>query len=528
VANVAGDPSLRVPYAFTDGAARLVLPLGHEARIEMSGLHETDQLRGDVRNIIRSSSGSWGNSTGRITLAAPLGGLTSRTTIGGTRFRGNLAVTSRIPVFSDTGVTFVPTPVPDSSAVSLHSALDNRLDYGLLEQSIEPRGGGASATWRAGVQLIQQSQFYQGPFPRPYPSVIPFDSLRITESRSTAALWGEVRWDLTAGLTLDAGMRGEAELADSSRYVPPFTLSPRIALRYALGQAASVTAGYARTYQQTQAVAPAGAGIGPDLHLTDVWLLAGTNAPPVRSDIWTLGAEAWLGSGWVGGANLYWRRAVGVAVPDPSPGVYTSIRPVFVSGVNRAQGVEVSLRRLAGRLTTSVSLTYGMSRMKAQSSINGALFDYPASADRRAVMDGTASYRLTEQLRIGGAVSVASGAPYTRFILETLPCDSLATSCPPAAGALTIEAPNAERTPTYASFNLMADWHKDFSSWTAGVFVQVRNALNRRNAVTYTGSLGRCQGAPAQSLALEPRAGVCDLFNSGLRLLPLAGVNIAF
>ncbi len=102
VAGVTGDQELRVPYSFVDGVGRVSFPLGSVAVVEASGLVEWDYLRGDVRNLIRGSTGSWGNLMGRVSVLAPVGGLLTRSTVGATRFRGRLnrSGTSSLPASS--------------------------------------------------------------------------------------------------------------------------------------------------------------------------------------------------------------------------------------------------------------------------------------------------------------------------------------------------------------------------------------------------------------------------------------------
>jgi hypothetical protein len=508
LADLTGDQELRVPYSFLNGVARVSVPLGNVAVVEASGLAEWDYLGGDVRKLIRGSTGSWGNITGRVSVLAPIGGVLTTTTVGGTQFRGRV----------DRSGT------PDRSradAIPSHSRTDNQLGYGTIATVIEPLTANDRRGWSAGMQLVNSEQYYDGPHPRPYPSDVVYDSLQLYERRSSLALWGDTRWSIGDAFTVDVGLR--AEVGDSAPNAPTVVLSPRLAARYAIGHRGwAVSAGYGRSYQFAQAVAPAGPGIGPDLHLTDVWLLAGDSVPAVRSDIVTLGLEGWLSDQWTGSVNLYRRHSVGMTLPDPTPGQFTSSRPVFVPARNRAWGVELSARKLVGRWTASAAYTYGISTVAAEGMV------YPSPADRRSAVDATALFRVTRSLRVGAAASLASGAPFTRFILQTLPCDSLSGSCPPPAGYLAIENPNAERAPAFATASVLTDWHKAFRGWELRVYLQVLNVLNRRSAVTYVGSLGACEEAPSGLVALIREDGICDLFDRGLPVLPFVGVTVAF
>jgi hypothetical protein len=155
-------------------------------------------------------------------------------------------------------------------------------------------------------------------------------------------------------------------------------------------------------------------------------------------------------------------------------------------------------------------------------------YRYASSADRRQSVDLTLMRRLGAALRVGGAFTWATGAPYSRFLLGPASCDStLAAFCTPAdTAALYIESPNAERTAAYASLDLLVDWSRTLGGTEIGAYLQVRNALNRANAVTYTGSLRQCVPDPPTLVAVG--GGVCDRFDQGVPIMPLAGVRVSF
>jgi hypothetical protein len=318
---------------------------------------------------------------------------------------------------------------------------------------------------------------------------------------------------------MDVGLR--AEVPGNVANVPTVAFAPRVTVRYATSPSFALSASFARMYQYTQAVAPAGPAVGPDLHVSDVWLLADDTLPALRSDLATVGAEAWLGGGWLGSATVYGRRTTGMAVPDPRPGRLSALRPPFVPATGRAAGFELSARRLAGRVTGSIAYSEGISELAA------AGWTYPSSADRRRVLDLTALVRLSSSVRAGAALTAASGAPYTRFLLGSVVCDTTLVTCADSLFAATaVEEPNANRTPAYLGVDLLGEWRHAFPSWTLSVFVQLRNALNRANAVTYVGSFENCAENTPQRRPAGDR--VCDGFDRGLPLLPLVGVSVRF
>jgi hypothetical protein len=502
------DSTGRIPYAFQDVATRWDIPLGDGAGLELSGLWERDDLNGTVGSLLRDSRGRWGNALGRVTVTAPLGGLATRHTVGVSRFSADL---SRLVAEGGSLASAVPSHRPTANAVT----------HVVLRGTGE---SGGAARWAGGYELAALSQRYEGPPPRPYPEVVLPDTLELRARRSIVSFWGERRW--TRGpLSLRAGLR--LEIPGDVANIPPIAPAPRVSARWALSPRLALSAAYARSYQYTQAIAPAGPGVGPDLHVSDVWLMAGDTVPALASDVATLGAEVWLSESWLGSATLYGRSVTGYAVPDPTPDSLRPGRPIYVNGSNRAGGLELSVRRLGGRVTGSWTYSEGVSQVSA------AGFRYPSSAERRRVLNATGMVRIASAFRAGAAVTAASGAPYTRFILQTVSVDTTVISdsliiIDTLSAAARVEAPNANRAPAYVTVDLFGEWTREFGAWSLSVFLQLRNALNRRNAVTYVGSYEPC---PAASEGPDRRAspnGGCDLFDRGLPLLPLVGVSVSF
>jgi hypothetical protein len=166
--------------------------------------------------------------------------------------------------------------------------------------------------------------------------------------------------------------------------------------------------------------------------------------------------------------------------------------------------------------------------------VSAAGFTYPSGAERRRVLDATAMVRVSSALRAGAAFTAASGAPFTRFILEQVSVDSLMVgdsliSIDTAFAAGRVEAPGAARAPAFVALDLFGEWRHAFRSWSVSVYVQLRNALNRRNAVTYVGSHEECTVDPAVTPDRRQVApGLCDVFDRGLPVLPLVGVSVTF
>jgi hypothetical protein len=512
--SLGADTGTWIPYAFYDLTARFNTDLGGGYALEASGLVEEDRVHGQVRRLLRPTEGTWGNQLGRVSLLAPLLGWRARYTVGASRFDGTI----RPVATAGSGLAQVPAHGPTRNGVTVLTAA--------AEATSADRGAGRR--WSVGIQASSLRQHYVGQYPRPYPVAVLPDTLVLGKRLSTLALWGERRLALGSDAAVEAGVR--LEVHPRLPNAPPLGIAPKIAVRLSPARLPlSFTAAAQRSWQYTQALAPAGPSVGPDLYLTDVWLLAGDTIPALRADVATAGIEVRLGDVWVAGVNGYVRRATGMAVPEPEPGPLTDNRPIFVSAVNDARGVELSLRRLAGRWTFSGSYTYGRSTLAARSGFRfvPVRYHYPSPADRRHAVDLTSLVRVGGSLRLGASFTWASGAPFSRFLLSPVPCASGDLCVTTDSSAFYIESPNAARTASYAALDLLLDWTRAVGKVRIGAFLQLRNVLNRANAITYTGSVQQCQ-VPAPPRLVAIGGGVCDRFDRGVPLLPLGGVRVAF
>ncbi|MBI4500291.1 MAG: TonB-dependent receptor [Gemmatimonadetes bacterium] len=507
-----GDSAVYVPYSFLDLTARGDLRVGPRTAIMASGVWAEDDIRGSVRRLLRNTRGHWGNRIARVGAEQGVGKARARTMLGVSRFDALINPPVAVPTGDNLAVA-----EPAIRPVPQHGATLNGLTVLTVSADLAQSSGARRPSWAGGVQLNHYRQTFSGQYPRPYPVAVLPDTLFLFETLTVPAVWAEHRWIGAGHWALETGLR--AEVPSRALHAPRLALAPRVSARYSTGRV-SWSAAVGRSWQYTQALAPAGPSVGPDLYLTDVWLLSADTVPAIRADIATLGTEISLSSGWLASATAYVRRSTGVAVPDPEPGVLSRRRPIFVTAWNQARGIEVGIRRVVGRTTASLSYTLSRSMLDAGG------YRYPSPADRRHVIDATAMYRATPGFRVGGAMTIGTGAPFSRFILSRPACDTLLGCGADTLVAERIELPNGSRTAAYGSIDLLLDWEGMLGRARVGAFLQVRNVLNRSNAVTYTGSLEPC--SPAPPTVVEARPGTCDQFDRGVPLLPLAGVRIAF
>jgi hypothetical protein len=475
------------PYHFEDVAARVDYQLAPNHTLEASGLMTRDLITRDLADILHRTRVQFGNGVGRVSLLSPIAGMRARHTIGVSRFGARI---DSIP--------------PNDSLEALYSAPGERpMRSSVLQVSasgdFEPvTGNGEPPAWTFGYALTAQRAGFEADVQQ---ALVGYDTSGLVTRRrslSFATVWAERRWRPVSWLLLETGLRVDAgQAAANAAGVRPM---PRLQARVGVGSETSISAGVGRSYQYVQAVNRLERGGTSVIYPSPLWVMADASTPALRSDIATLGAERWLGEAWLATANLYRRRSDGYVLRDPRPGPLVG-RPLFVTGTERATGVELGLRKLAGRVTGSLGYTYGVARTSA------AGLTFPSSQDRRHTIDWTLLARATPSLQLGAAFTRASGAPYTRVRDDLL-------DEPPTA-----EEPNARRAPAYASLDLLLDWSFVVSGHRWGTFLQLRNALGRDNVSVYSG-YNNCGGA--QFCASD------DRFDPGLPRIPVIGFRATF
>jgi hypothetical protein len=271
-------------------------------------------------------------------------------------------------------------------------------------------------------------------------------------------------------------------------------------------------------------VAPVAGPLGPQLHLSHLWVLAEPERySAMEAEISTAGVERWVGDEWLAAFNVYHRQTTGLALPNPLSERVTPDRDPDAIARNSANGVELSLRRLAGRWTGSAGYTYGVSTIRGATvttleNRDTILADFPSSADVRHAVDATALVRLSAPVRVGGAFTFGSGVPFTQLVLPD-------TSS--RGGDVWVGPPNVGRTPRYASLDLMGDYTRTFGAWEVTGYAQIRNVLGRDNSVTYARSRD-CGSAPATPSRNALPECTENFFERGIPRLPLIGVRMSF
>ena len=149
-------------------------------------------------------------------------------------------------------------------------------------------------------------------------------------------------------------------------------------------------------------------------------------------------------------------------------------------GVGFAQGTEVFLRHRAGdRFLGWGSYTYGVSKRRDRPEDPYRYYSF----DQTHVATLAATYRLTPTWEIGLKWQYRTGNPYTPELGVTRKIDRR-NGEPiyiPIYGDI-----NSERLPPYHRLDVKISKAFRFNSWEMSLFLELLNAYNRRNLLTYS------------------------------------------
>lgn len=490
------NPDVHVPYDFSDLIARVDVPLPGGLSIHASSLAERDRLRGDIPDFLQNNRAKWGNQVNQVTAKFRFGSAVLSGSVGGTRFQANIDQATGIDG-DGAEETDEPTLSELQNTIS-HDRFSIRLDGAPLT------AGGLG--WGFGFERIKERLAYEGPFSLTGEGIpgLPISPYTLAMANAYDAGWAEFRFAPIRSLDLQGGVR--VETGDSLRNGGETRVSPRFSIRWVPTRSTTVSAGWGRSFQYSQAIGASGGPLGPQLHIGNLWILSNIGFPALRSNIHVVGAEHWISGDWLLTGNAYHRVVDGVAEPDPTPGV---IRPdaVFFAAEQVAQGIEVSARKLADDWTMMLGYAYGEATTEVLD------FKYPSQGDVRHTVDATAGYRFPNGLRIGAAFAYSTGVPYTRVLIADVPA---------------LGEPNARRTPSYIGFDMVLNYAKTIGQWEVELYAQLLNVFNRANRITYSGSRCQEEWTTAFKVGECSQLGVFDELKAGLPRLPLFGIRVGF
>jgi hypothetical protein len=503
------------PYYFDDAFARVDYSFGGGRTLSASALALDDRTFDGFQGLAGSNRSHWGDRLARVGFATPLGVRF--------RFAQSVGVSTHDFHVVPRGVVLLD-PTDTLGLLPLLPGNDDatrvRVRYAMLGGELSPaapadsRAGSAAPPWVLGYQATVQRAAYAGPG-APYFTNGTFAGVAgrtaIDGRVFVGSLWGERRWRPLPGVTLESGVRLEASRA--AHAMVALRPAPRLAARWRLGAATDLSAAYGRSTQYTQAVPRVGYRDEIRFYPGALWLAPGKRyEPPLVTDMATVGAERWLGSGWLTAANAYARHSSGVVTADPTPGLLLD-RPLR-SAVGDARGFELSARRLTGRTTMSIAYSYGVSTLRA------AGMRYPAPEDRTHAFDFTLARQLSRAWRLSSAFAAARGAPYTKATYIWMNDSTFGYE---------LDAPGAKRRPPALGLDVGLDWtHRFGSGRRLEAYAQLHSPLTSRSTGSYRGD-GYCTPVFPGDTDLR-----CESYAPDERredtvpILPVVGLRVAF
>ena len=504
LADVGDGPDDAVDYWIEGGTARADWALGEHTRLTASGLREKDHVEGDLPGALTGTHGAWGNEAVSIALDTRVGARPLRASWGRSRYDAHARIR-----FEDGG----PSPDPDARPIE---PFDSRVSYDRLGVSLASDDRLGLPAWTLGAEVVREGVTQGG-------GVLEDGRVLARGALDGTLDWGALYADATwsrGALDTRAGMRLESDGAPGGDVLH---VAPSVAARLDLGAGAYLSGAWGRGRARLQAIEGTGTPFAAELHASQLWVPESADRASATTDVLTLGADVLTADGWTWAVTAYDRRGHDVAILDPTPGPRTGAGPGWAPAETRARGVELSVRRLVGRVTGSVAYTLGHARVAS-----GGV-EFAAPGDRERVLTAVVSGSATPTLRLGVALTGASGASFTRAFLRYCQAPRVEGRCPTPGGgpAPWYQAPGAERGPGYESVDLIVDWTRPGPRWSWGLYATLRDVLGRDNRSAYVEStceddryaFGRCASGVR----------TLDVFASGITFpLPLIGLRVVF
>jgi len=251
----------------------------------------------------------------------------------------------------------------------------------------------------------------------------------------------------------------------------------RFSIRYILGNNFSVKAGYNSQHQyihvlsNTTAIAP-----------TDIWKLSDPNIKPQYGDQVSVGFYKNLKSNTIETSlEVYYKNIRDYLDYKPGASLLLNhhIETEVINTKGRAYGVELLVKKTAGKLTGWISYTYSRIQLRSDdpdlaTQVNKGEY-YPANYDKPHDVTLTGIFRVNHRFSVSLNSTYSTGRPIT------LPIGRFYYA---GSARVLYSDRNAYRIPDYSrtDFSMVIDGNhkvhqKTHNSWTIGVY----NLLGRRN-----------------------------------------------
>lgn len=215
--------------------------------------------------------------------------------------------------------------------------------------------------------------------------------------------------------------REESSIQDTIQYASGKTIAthhgpePRVSLRYSLSRNASVKFSYNRMRQYIQMLSNTTA-IAP----TDIWKLSDSYIRPQIGDQYSLGFYKNLkGNTFEFSIEAYYKKMINSVDFKNSAILLLNhhIETDVVNAEGKAYGVEILLKKAAGKLNGWISYTYSRSLLKTKSihsseTVNSGKF-YPSGYDKPHAANFIGNYKFSRRFNFSLNMTYSTGRPIT-------------------------------------------------------------------------------------------------------------------
>jgi len=192
-------------------------------------------------------------------------------------------------------------------------------------------------------------------------------------------------------------------------------LEPRMGIRYSLGTSSSLKLGVSRNYQYMHILSNSSVVIP-----TDTWKSSDKYIKPAVSDQVSLGFFRNFNKGILEtSAEIYYKKINNILEYKNGAELLLneSIEQDVLSAKMNAYGIELLVRRNAGRLTGWVSYAYSRSFLKTSGAHRQQLINegekYPANYDKPHDLSVVASYKISRRFIFSSSFTYSTGRPAT-------------------------------------------------------------------------------------------------------------------
>ncbi len=194
-------------------------------------------------------------------------------------------------------------------------------------------------------------------------------------------------------------------------------LEPRLAIRYELNDNSSIKASYNRMNQYIHLISNTVASTP-----IDVWQPSTNNIKPQQGDQVALGYfRNFFDNKLETSAEVYykWNRNQVDYIDGADIFINEFLEGELLSGLGRAYGLELYVKKSSGRLNGWVSYTLGKSELKVDGINYGNDIElrrgnwYPTRFDQRHNLKITSNYQLNKRITLGAIFTYISGTPTT-------------------------------------------------------------------------------------------------------------------